>query len=635
MRTKTGSGCPTAVMPLRFPKFRRTTSILLGFVVVLVIGAALFDWNWFRHPLERYLINRSDRQIRIGDLHVDIGFSLEPTVRVRDLYIENAPWADKQPGAVAGEASFTFSLKSVWERRPVISRVILIDANVSLERQADGLRNWRLRNPEDRGPALVKVLRLEPHRTTIRFVRRDIDLDVTASASSSQTGSEDLRPDAAHPTRIDFKGEFGGTAFSGEVLTGELLTFLETGESFPMRGHAAAGKSRLHVDGTLADLFNPSAIDAKVRLAGPSLSKLDSFFRYSLPASRPYEFEMRMRRAKDDTSLSELRGKIGYTDIAGDISVDRSKERPMVRAALHSESADLSDLAFLAGASPPTDKAATPPAERQSGAADKAGPATKAPGPDSPESGTPKAMFPNRKFNVERLKALDAHVTLNAKKLKAAELSTLESLQVTANLDDGVLALKPIDIGLAGGHVVGMLTFDGRQGPLSSHAKMKVVDVRLDELLAGLPKGAQSAGPLNGHIDLKGQGDSVAKLFASSSGSMALFMEGGGISNLLDAKLGLNRGKVLRLLITGDRDIGINNAAVAFDFEKGMGTSTAILLDTDQTHTEGTGTIDLRDETVDVLLTPHPKKRGILSRRSSIHVQGSLRQPAYSIVKND
>jgi uncharacterized protein involved in outer membrane biogenesis len=602
---------------------------------MFAIVVALFDWNWLRHPLERYLMDRSHREVRIGDLHVDIGFSLEPTVRVRDVYIENAPWADKRPTAVAGEASFTFSLKSVWERRPVISRLVLIDADVDMERQADGLRNWRLRNPEDRGPGRVKVLRLEPHRTTIRFVRRDVDLEVTAAASSSETGSEDLKPDAAHPTRIDFKGEFGGTSFSGEVLTGELLTFLETGESFLMRGHAAAGKSRLYVDGTIADLFNPSAIDAKVRVTGPSMAKLGPFFRISLPASRPYEFESHFRLKEDETSLSEVRGKLGNSDIAGDISVDRSKERPILSAALQSESADLSDFGSLVGGGHSSEKTAPRPADEEKASPDEAGPTAKNSGPDIPEPGTPGRLFPNREFDVERLKTIDAHVTLNAKKLKAAGLPALESLRVTADLNDGVLVLKPIDIGLAGGHVVGMLTFDGKQGPLSSHAKMKVIDVRLDELLAGLPKGAQSAGPLNGHVDLKGQGNSVAKILASSSGSMAVFMEGGGISNLLDAKLGLNRGKVLRLLITGDRDIGINNAAVAFDFEKGMGTSTAILLDTDQTHTEGKGVIDLRDETVDVLLTPHPKKPGILSRRSSIHVQGSFRQPTYSIVKND
>ena len=614
-------------MPFRFSRFSRTTSVLLGLLVGLAILAALFDWNWFRHPLERYLIDRSHREIRIGDLHVDIGLSLEPTVRVRDLYIENAPWADKRPFIVASEAFFTVSLKSVWERRPVISRLVLIDAEVDVERQADGLRNWRLRNPDDRSPARFRVLRLEPHRTTIRFVRRDIDLDVTASASSSETRSEDLKPDAAHPTRIDFKGEFGGTAFSGEVLTGALLTFLETGESFPMRGHAAAGTSRLYVDGTIADLFDPSAIDAKVRVIGPSMAKLDPFFRIALPASRPYEFESHFRLKEDETSLSEVRGKLGNSDIAGNISVDKGKARPVLKATLHSESADLSDFV---GGGHSSNKTAPGAADEEKASPDEGGP-----GGDIPTPGTPGRLFPKRAFDVGHLKSLDAHVTLNAKKLKAAGLPALESLQVTADLNDGVLNLTPIDIGLAGGHVVGMLTFDGKQGPLSSHAKMKVINVRLDELLAGLPKGAQSAGPLNGHLDLKGQGNSVAKILASSSGSMAVFMEGGGISNLLDAKLGLNRGKVLRLLITGDRDIGINNAAVAFDFEKGLGRSTAILLDTDQTRTEGTGVIDLRDETVDVLLTPHPKKRGILSRRSSIHVQGSFRQPTYSIIKND
>ena len=588
-------------MLFRFPKFGRTTSVLLGLLVVLAIGVALFDWNWFRHPLERYLIHRSHRAIRIGDLHVDLGFSLEPTVRVRDVYIENAPWANKRPAVVAGEASFTFSLKSVWEGRAVISRLVLIDADVDLERQVDGLRNWRLRNPEDRGPARVKVLRMEPHRTKIRIIRRDIDLDVVAAAS--EAGANGQPPDASRPTRIDFKGEFGGTEFSGEILTGALLTFLETGESFPVRGHASTGTSRIDIDGTVADLFKPSAIDAKVRLAGPSLSNLHPFIR----ASRPYKFESHVRKAKGDTSFTEVRGKIGSTDLAGEFSVALNKAHPMLRAALRSESANLSDLGSLVGA----------------------GPARKDSKPDDSKPGTPKLLFSDRAFNAERLKSLNAHVTLDVRKLKAVKLPELKSLRVTANLNDGVLALKPIDIGLAGGHVVGLFTFDGQQ--LSSHARMELKDMRLERLLDRLPKGAKSAGALKGHIDLKGQGDSVAKILASSSGSMDVSMEGGRISNLLDAKLGLNVGKILRLLITGDRVIGIHSAVVAFDFKQGLGKSKTILLDTDQTHTEGTGIINLRDETIDVLLTPHPKKPGILSLHSSIRVHGSIRQPKFSL----
>ena len=565
-------------MPFRFPKFGRTTSVLLGLVVLLAIGAALFDWNWFRHPLERYLIDRSHREVRIGDLDVDFGFSLEPTVRLRDVYIENAPWADKRPAAVAGEASFTFSLKSVWEGRPVISRLVLIDADLDMERQADGLRNWRLRNPEDRGPGRVKVLRLEPHRTKIRFIRRDFDLDVTAAASPSQSGSDGLEPDASHPTRIDFKGEFEGSAFSGEVLTGALLTFLETGESFPMRGHASAGKSRLDVDGTVTDLFNLSAIDAKVRLAGPSLSKLHPFLRTSLPASRPYEFESRVRQAKDDTSFEEVRGKIGHTDLAGEISVDRSKERPMVRAALRSESADLSDLARLVGIRDSSGDAAAHSDDSKKTATEKS---------DS-KTTKPRRIFSERPLNFDRLDTFDAQVSLDLRKLKAAARPELESLKVTANLQNGVLALTSIDLGLAGGHLTGSLTVDGRRPPASAQAKIDARDVRLEKLLAGQLLAGFAAGPVAAQFDLKGQGASVAAMLRTVSGSVKIVMEEGGrISSKLDAALELNAGKFLRVLITGDKTIAINSGAIDFGFEDGVGKSRTIRLDTEQTRIDG------------------------------------------------
>ena len=222
-------------------------------------------------------------------------------------------------------------------------------------------------------------------------------------------------------------------------------------------------------------------------------------------------------------------------------------------------------------------------------------------------------------------------MTLEAGKLTAAALPEVESVRVTADLEDGVLALKPIDIGLAGGHVVGLFTFDGQKKPLASHAKLDFRGMRIEKLLGRLPKGAKSAGQIEGHFDLRGQGDSVARMLASASGSMEVSMEGGGISNLLDAKLGLDAGKILRLMVTGDQAIGIHSAVVAFDFEKGLGKSKTILLDTDQTRTEGTGIIDLRDETVEVLLTPHPKKPGVFSLNSSIRVHGSIRRPEFSV----
>ena len=612
-------------MPFRFPKFSRTTSVLLGLLVVLAIVAALFDWNWFRHPLERYLNDRSQREIRIGALNVDFGWSLEPTVRLRDVYVENAPWADKRPAAVAGEASFTFSLKSLWEGRPVISRLVLVDADIDLERQADGLRNWRLRNPEDRGPGRVKVLSLEPYRTKIRFIRRDIDFDVVAAASLAEPGATGHPPDASHPTRIDFEGEYLGVKFSGEVLAGERLTLVDTGEFFPLRGHMASGKSRLDIDGSMADLFRPSATDAKVRLAGPSLSELGPLMFVPLPDSRPYEVDTQFRQTKDELSFTGLRAKMGGTDLAGEVSFNRGTEPPMLRAELRSESADLSDIGSLLGIGHSPGRGANTSA---AAAADEAtGRAEKEPG----RSGR---FLPGGKLNVEHLSALDAHVSLDARKLKASDLPALESLRFSAELENGILKLKPIHVGLAGGQVAGWLTLDGQKQPASAHAKLELQGIRLEKLLPTLPRAPFDAGPIAARLDLRGHGASVAAILGAASGTLALTMDGGRISNLLDAKIGLNGGKILRLLIAGDRAIAINSLEVAFDFDKGTGTSTNMFLDTEQTRLVGTGSINLRDETVDLLLTPHPKKPGLFSlRSSSIHVDGSFRHPHIAIVK--
>jgi len=617
-------------MAFKFRRFDRTIKVLLGLAAALAVVVALFDWNWFRPPLERYLIDRSHREVRIGDLHVDVGFSLEPTVRVRDVYIENAPWADKRPFLTAREVSFTFSLKSVWQERPVISRLVLVDADLDMERQVDGLRNWRLKNPEDRGPGKVKVQSLEPHGASIRFVRRDVGLDVTASSRPSRPGSEELAPDAAHPTRIDFKGEFGGAEFSGAVLTSEVLTFLETGESFSIRGHASTGKSRLEVDGTIADMFNPSAFDAKVHLAGPSLATLHGFFRRPLPASPPYDFEARVRQTKAETAFAELHGKVGASDLAGDISIDRGKERPTVKAALRSESADVADLRMLFGGAESAARAGpkgNPPGDAGTAATDS--------GPGHSRNGPPQRLFSDREFDATKLNKLDVHATLDFKKLTAARLPALESLRTTADLKDGVLELKSVDVGLAGGHVVGRLTFDGRQKALAAHANIELKEVRLEKLIAGLAKKQKGAGALQGQLDLKGQGDSVAKIAASASGSAGIAMAGGSISGLLDAEIALNAGKALKAFVSGDRAIGINNVTVAFDFDQGVGKSKTIVLDTDQTHTEGAGSIDLRDETVDLVLTPHSKKATLLALHSSIRVNGPIRKPKFSLATKD
>jgi AsmA family protein len=583
------------------------TTILLGVALTAALSLALFDWNWLRPSLERHLSENTGRAVNIGDLEVQLGFSFEPTVRLRRVHVENAPWArSKRPMAVIAEVSYTFPIQTLWDEKRVVTRMVLKDAELDLEWLPDGLRNWRLRDPDYRGPTRYKVRTFETHRTHIHFARPGIELELVATSAPADSGSSIAKPDPTLPARIDFSGKYRGVAFAGAVLTSDALTIQQTGRFFPVRGHLTSGKTRIDGDAMVADLLKRSAIDASLRIAGPSLATLQPFVDLPLP-SRPYRAEGRLRKNDNHYGFEQLQAKIGATDIAGELSYrdDRDAEergRPMLRATLRSESADLADLGIVGQ-------------------------------PDEKERASER-MFPRSALGAERIKAIDAHVSIVARKFKSAAVPALESLKFTADLDDGILKLKPLELGLAGGHAIGAITLDAKRDPPSSHMAVDLRDVRLDQLLPALASMGLSSGSVSANVQLNGSGNSIAAIAGSATGSMSAKVAGARISNLLDAKLGRNFGKILQLTISGDRAIAVHCAAIAFDLNNGLGQSRAILLDTEQTRFAGSGTINLRDETLDVLLDPRPKKPGIFSLPSSVRVQGALNRPDFVIDKS-
>jgi len=614
---------------LRLSERRPVTKVLIGFALILVVAAVVFDWNWLRRPLEQYLMEKSGREVKIGDLHVALGLALEPTVRLRDVYIENAPWAAKQPMAVAGEAIFTFSLRSLWEQRPVILRLVLRDADVDMERQADGLRNWRLTHPDDRGPPKVKVLTLEAHRSRIRFLNGAIDFDVVAAGSPAPSAATVPQSTEVLSNKIDFRGNYRGADFAGTALAGAVLSFRESGKSFPLRGHVTSGNTRFDVEGVVADFIDLSAVDAHVRIAGPTLAKLHPFVSFQPPASRPFEFEADVNEAQKEYTFKRLRGRIGATDIAGDASYNRNTERPLLKAALHSEKADASDLAALSGvnyrayanAVHPPQVPSAPAAGFGSQPADRAGS-----GSDAPER-----IFQRREIPVTR--TMDASVTMDVRRLHASDMPMVESLTFKAELTDGLIELTRADLGIAGGHVVGSFTLDRRREPPSARATINARDVRIEQLFPSVRATADSAGALSAHVELAGQGNSIASLMGSATGSFAALVDSGRISNKLDAKLGLNAGKIVGLFFRGDRDIALNCGAIAFDIRNGSGKSRAIVLDTEQTHITGVGTVNLKDQQFELLLTPEPKQPGLFTLHSSIRIDGSFKRLHYSLAR--
>ena len=292
------------------PSFAMNRRRGVALAVVLLLAALLlaWDWTWFRPQLQNYVREHSQRQVDFDKLRIQLDETLSPRIVFNGLRVQNAPWAAvHKPLITAGEIAFTFTWHSLlFDDKLVVSRLRLVDADVDMERQADGLRNWRLTRPDDRGPGRIKVLTLDALRSRIHVVHAGIALELDAAATPlAQVQTLPRHADLPLANTIDFSGTLKGTRFDGRALAGRVLSFVDSGVPFGLSGTAHAAGATLQLEGRVADLIALGEVDADARVT------------------------------------------LGQSDAAGRVTIrhdTRAQERPSVNATLTSERITVADF---------------------------------------------------------------------------------------------------------------------------------------------------------------------------------------------------------------------------------------------------------------------------------------------------
>jgi uncharacterized protein involved in outer membrane biogenesis len=219
---------------------------------------------------------------------------------------------------------------------------------------------------------------------------------------------------------------------------------------------------------------------------------------------------------------------------------------------------------------------------------------------------------------------MDADVRLRAKKILAPKLP-IDDLNATLKLNDGVLSFAPATFGVANGRVEIFSRFDGSNRP----SKVKI-DVRLRQLdlrrfLAESSFAQKALGPIGGRVILTGTGQSFRELMATATGNSFFAMSGGEISELLVELAGLDVAHALGVVVSGDKPIPIRCALLDLQGENGQMSVQTLVFDTPNSIITGEGNIDLRDEKVNIVMIPAPKRFSLLSLRSYIRVAGGFK----------
>lgn len=585
----------------------RHLRVLLGCLAVLAFVSMLAaDWNWARPALVHYLRQTSQREVRIDDLQVRLNAAWQPVVTLRGVHIANAPWAGPKPFAVAEEASFTFDWKSLWAMPRVITEMRLVGADVMLQRQADGLRNWRLTRPEDRGGARMRILRLATERTRLQLVHHGVGLALEASSTPLQPAQGTYRQ------QIDVRGEYRGTGFTASTQSGSVLSMVDTGEFFALRGEARSGDTRLQAEGRVADLLQLAGLDARLALQGESLGQLAPFLqRPAWPGSKPYRFQGRVVRQGAAWLADDVQLRIGRSDLAGHGRYSRHDERHVLNGELTSRLLHLDDLPES-------------PAPRRV---------------DSSATPAPAAsrVLPQSPLPLDSVRSFDGRITLHAAALQGARLPTARALRARLTLAQGQLDVKLAHAEWAGATWRGDFALDAREATPKAALDLQVQGLRLQDLWPTLRHQPGVQWPaLHGRVDLRGSGPSIAAWLASATGRVDLSLAGGSLSRRLDARLGLNAGGMLRALFSGDQPVPIRCGALSIAFANGQGRTRQLVLQTERTHVEGEGSLRLGEETWALVLTPQPQGgASALTVPSSVLAQGTFQSLRYRLAQRE
>ncbi|NMG73993.1 AsmA family protein [Aromatoleum diolicum] len=587
--------------------------IALALIALAVLFVAIFGWNWLRGSIERMALEKTGRELAIGgDLAVEFGWP-HPRIHAGAVTFANPAWAREKQMVAADAFEVSIDLPQLMRRNIVLPEVRLRRPVIYLEQGTEGRKNWLLDLQQQDEGARIQIDRLMLDEGTLGY---------DDAAQKTRIRSE-LSTSNAQPTEAGLsfsaQGQFKGLPLKASGSGGPVLGLRDERTPYPLKGELTVGRTVVKGEGTITSLLKFSAVDMTLAVSGKNLAQLYPLLGIAFPETGAYATAGHIVRSGETWRYEKFSGRIGGSDIGGTVQVVTGGKRPAMEADLVSNVLDIVDLGPLIGARPGRLEAAREAAPEPS--------ETTAPTPAQAR------VLPDMAFKAERWDTVDAEVTLKAKTFRHAKELPLEDLVTHLSLRDSVLRLDPLDFGIAGGQLNAVITLDGRKEPIAAHARVKARKILISKLFPTVKLSKASIGQINGEFDLSGNGNSVRRMLATSSGTLGLVVAGGEISRLMMEQIGLHLWEILELQVRGDELVKLRCAVADFDVKEGIMNSRALIFDTEITTIIGTGSIDLGQEKLDLTLNQKTKDTSPVALRSPIHVRGSFARPEAGVDK--
>lgn len=599
-----------ATHPLQAVRRHPVLTVLAVLALAIAVLVVMWDWNWLRGPIERQVKARTGREFDIaGNLDVDLGRTT--TVRMDAVRFGNAEWSKKPDMALSDRVEFNFELWPALLRREFrIPDLRLTRPRLLLETGPDGTGNWVFGDEDDKPPQF-NALWIDDGRLVYVNAKARSDVDIAVASRAPVKGQ-------ATPTiALAGGGRWKGNPLTLEGTAESPLELRDTERPYRIDVRASSGRTDAHARGTLLDPLRMRDFDLKLALSGQNMDELYPLIGVATPPTPPYRLDGRLTRTINSRTSSTWKydgfaGTVGDSDLAGYAHVTTGK-RTFLKADLRSRRLDFDDLAGFIGAAP------------KSGGGEKSNPELQALA--TKRAASPK-LLPDTPYELEKMRAMDADVRWRAARIASPKLP-LDDMDAHAFLKHGVLRLEPLNFGVAGGTIRSTIRMDARESTIRTRADIAARGLDLHRLMPDVKLARTAFGKLGGDVAITGTGNSIARMLASADGRIAMGMGQGQISKLLMEYAGLDLAGILRIKLTGDKQIPIRCVHGDFAVENGIMNTRRFVFDTTETLLLGSGNVSLREETLDLTLRPKTKRFSPLSLRSPLYMRGTFKQPSF------
>ncbi|MBE9553702.1 MAG: AsmA family protein, partial [Proteobacteria bacterium] len=504
-----------------------------------------------------------------------------------------------------------------------VTRIVLVGADILLEVDKKGRANFDFKAPgakdkpavEAEQPAEAEGGGALPIPVVREVVIRDSRLIYTdaKAGASHEAKIDELTINGEgpeNPIEMLFKGSYNKAGIKMTASLGAPIEVINPTKPYPVELTLEAGGATITVKGSIAEPMAGKGLNLAVSVKGGELGDLSSVAGAEVPKLGAYSMSMGV--TGDPATVLNMvgfKGALAGSDVAGDVTVNLKGKRPFINAKLKSKLIDVTAFGGAAGGAAPEAAGEKPPAK---------------PG---------DRMFPADPLPVEGLRAVDAKLTFDADMIIAAG-AKLSGAHVGLSLKGGNLTVAPIKATVAEGAIDGSINLDGRKKAARLAVKLLLSKVNLDTLLTDMQITEDIEGIGNINVDIAGRGTSVAKIMAGLNGRAGVLMGQGRMkTSFLQNMLG-GTGQVLnQVLDKGKAGYTVVSCAVIdFPIKKGIATAKAFYIDAEARGIIGTGKINLRDETLDLVVDPRNKKK-IGKAVLPVHITGTFLLPDYEIDK--